>query len=496
MEMLLEIRNIVKTFGIVKALNGVDIEVRQGDILGLIGENGSGKSTVSSIMTGAQKADSGTMKFKGEPYAPSSALDAAHSGICMIVQESGTIPGLTVAQNIYCGKEELFRNGIIMDRKKMNQDAARVLEEIGIDFIKPDDYIDGLNFENRKLVEIARAVQEKPEILIVDETTTALSNTGRDILYEIIKKQAQDNKAVVFISHDLDELMRVCNVLTVLRDGDIVRTLQKEEMEPNLIRNLMIGRELSEHYYREDEVPSRHDKVALRVTDISSANMLEHFSMKLFHGEILGIGGLSGSGMHEVGAIIYGLEKPITGQVVLESKGLVLDGEKAAIDNGIGYVSKDRDKEALILNDSIKNNLVLPALDKLGPWIFVDRKREGELAKRRKEMLDVKCYSVDQDVSTLSGGNKQKVSFGKWLDSDILVLDCPTRGIDVGVKATMYRLMEDWKEQGKAIIMISEEMSELIGMCDRVMVIKDGICTAELQRGVDLNETEMIRHLI
>ena len=496
-EVLLHCNHIFKSFGPTRALVDVELSICRGEIRGLIGENGSGKSTISSIVAGVQPYDSGEMFFKGEPYRPASMIEAQQKGIAMVVQEMGTIPNITVAANIFIGKEKRFKKGPFLNVRLMNAEAKRILQEIGADHIDPAASINTLNFEDRKIVEIARAMYDKPEIFIVDETTTALSQKGRDIVYAIMRKLSKEGKAVLFISHDLDELMQICNAITVLRDGVLITTMEQDEMEVNKMRMHMVGREISDDYYRTDYDGSFQDEVVLKATNVTSGAVLENFSFELHKGEILGFGGLSECGMHELGRAVFGADRLLTGSVEL-ADGTQITNPRVAIRHKIGYMSKNRDQEAIILNDSIENNIVLPSIPMLEKGPFVWPKDEKALSKQEIETMSIKCWGSEQQVSELSGGNKQKVVFAKWLgnQSDILILDCPTRGIDIGVKVTMYQLMYRLKKEGKAIIMISEELPELIGMCDRIMILKDGQHAHTFTRSPELSERDIISYMI
>ena len=497
-QLLLSAKRISKAFGPTRALIDVDIEIRRGEIRGLIGENGSGKSNLATIIAGAQFQDSGFFEWKAEPYAPKNMVDAQNHGVSMIIQEMGTIPGITVASNIFTGRLEEFSKHGFIRMKEINNRAAEVLHSIGVDDIQPDAMINQLNFEERKIVEIARAMYANPDLLIIDETTTALAQRGRSILYKLINRLHEDNKAVLFISHDLDELISVCNSITVLRDGAVIDTLGKEEISVEKMRTLMVGRELTGSYYRSDYDGSFAEEVVLEANNVTSG-ILESFSLELHQGEILGIGGLSDCGMHELGRVLFGIDKPITGEVTLKRSNVVVKNPNTAIRNGMAYVSKERDREAIILSASVKDNVVLPSLQSLSKALgLITRQSETRMTNEQIETLSIKCRDGNQICKELSGGNKQKVVFSKWLakNSDILILDCPTRGIDVGVKAAMYRLMTELKAQGKSIVMISEELLELIGMSDRILVIKDGKLLAELRRSEDLSERQIIQYII
>lgn len=496
-EILLKVNSISKTFGPVKALKEVSFEVRRGEIRGLIGENGSGKSTISSIIAGMQLADSGFLTFMGKEYKPVDAVQAQQLGVSMVVQESGIIPGVTVAENIFVGKEKRFSRMGIIDLKRLNKEAQSVLNKLGLENIRPSMMVDTLNFEDCKLIEIARAIYEDPEILIIDETTTALSHAGRKILYNLMKNMSSEGKAVLFVSHDLEELMQTCNELTVLRDGVVVAEVSEKEYEENRVKHLMVGRDLEGDYYRADYDSSSGSRLALEMKHVTT-DKISDFSMDLYEGEILGICGLSESGIHEIGRLAFGIDKPIYGTIRLPNKKTDIVNPQESIQDKLGYVSKNRDTETLILDDSILNNLVVTAYDSLSKLGFIPKKRERTFARRQVDYLSIKCSSVEQLVQTLSGGNKQKVAFGRWigLDADVLILDCPTRGVDIGVKTAMYQLLYRLKKEGKSLLIISEELPELIGMSDRLLVIKNGTLVQEFKRSKELSEQQIIEYMI
>ncbi|MDF2513764.1 MAG: transporter related protein [Herbinix sp.] len=499
-ELIFEARQLTKHFGPTVALNKVDFKVYKGQITGLIGENGSGKSTITSIAAGMQPATEGEMFFQGQSHKPSSMIEGAKTGIGMIVQEQGTVSGLTVAQNIFLGEENKFRTMGIIHASKMNKAAKEALDAIGFTGVDPSRSIDSLNMQDRKLVEIAKVIYNKPDMLVVDETTTALSQQGRTIIYDIMKRMREENKAVVFISHDLQELMDTCDTLTVLRDGNLITTLEKDQMKEETIKKHMVGREMKGDYYRSDYDGTIDPQVVLDIDNITTGTgLLKNFSLKVHKGEILGIGGLSDCGMHELGKAIFGEEKILRGKVTHITSGDQITTAREALDHSMGYVSKNRDKEALVLTASIQDNILSAGIDKIANklGVIIPKNRKAYVNKQVQE-LSIKCASVEQNVQYLSGGNKQKVVFGKWIgrDCDILILDCPTRGVDIGVKAAMYQLIYRMKQQGKTIIMISEELPELIGMSDRLIIIKNGQLSGEFARSEVLNENMIIDVMI
>ncbi len=496
---ILEMKHIRKTFASTVALGDVDLNVYPGEIRGLIGENGSGKSTISSIAAGMQKADSGEMRYHGEAWTPGSMIDALSKGIGMIVQESGTIQGVSVAENLFLGETKQFPGPFgTIDRKAMNAKADEALQAIGVKNVSGATSMGALDFQTRKLVEIAKVVMKDPEILVVDETTTALSQEGRSILYALMKKLRDEGKAVLFISHDLDEIMEVCDTLTVLRDGAIIRHFTKDEFDADAIRTSMIGRELQGDYYRSDYTPSHLEEVAVKAEHISLGEVLQDVSLTVHKGEIVGIGGLSHCGMHPLGKILFGAIKPDSGEVVT-GDGVKITSETVAMKQAFGYVSKDRDVESLSLSASIRDNIAIAGMEKYAVNNFLMlNSREKVYVDKQISDLSIKCADRDQAVSQLSGGNKQKVVFGKWIGrgSEVLILDCPTRGVDIGVKRAMYQLMTELKNEGKSIVMISEEMPELMGMSDRLIIMKDGRITHEFARSTSLSDAEIIQYMI
>jgi ribose transport system ATP-binding protein len=489
---LVETRGIVKTFGVVTALNNVDIEVRKGEVLGLIGENGSGKSTVTSILAGIQPPDSGKMLFKGQPWRPESMTDALNRGIGMIVQESGVIAGITIAENIALGEYSKFGKYGFLSKNAIIAEAKKALSSIGVDDIDPSLPAFTLDLQDRKIIEIAKVWAKQPDVFVVDETTTAVSQRGRQILYDLVKRQSEAGKSVIFISHDIEEVMDVCSRVTVLRDGNIIQSLDKADFSLDEIKRLMIGRELKGDYYRSDYDGSCGSDVVLSAHHLTGHGITD-LSLDLHQGEILGIGGMSHCGMHPLGKLLFGVLKPSSGEVLAGSE--PIKNVAQAMKNSIGYVSKDRDTEALLLRAPIRDNIVSAGLNKLiKSMFFIFPKDEKAYSQKQVDDFSIKCSSDLQFVGQLSGGNKQKVVFGKWIgaESKILILDCPTRGIDIGVKQAMYQLMYRLKKEGVSIIMISEEMTELIGMSDRLIIMKNGKIEQEFARSEKLTERSVI----
>lgn len=496
---LVEVKNMCKNFGPTKALRGVDVKFYRGQIRGLVGENGSGKSTITSIISGMQKATSGEMLYKGQPWSPATMVEAQKAGISMVLQEANTIPNCTVAENIFAGRFDEFSKFGIVNISRLNDAAQKLLDSFDIKHIKATDNINQYGFEDRKLIEIVRCVSENTEVFVVDETTTALSHEGRQLLYHLIHKLKDQGKSVIFISHDMGEILEQCTDLTVLRDGEIIGHLNREEMDApeaeKRIRFMMVGREIGDAYYREDYDTSHSDQVALQLQHVSFGP-IKDFSLTLHKGEIIGFGGLSGCGMHEIGRAAFGLETLKSGKILCGEKEITSCYE--AIQAGIGYISKNRDNEALILDGAISDNIVLPSIPDLAHASLIRPSAEKRVAANGIESFRIKCNSGKQWVNTLSGGNKQKVSFAKWTTkgSEIIIMDCPTRGVDIGVKQFMYGVIAQMKKEGKAVILISEELAELIGMADKILIMKDYEVTKEFQRNPELSEADIIEYMI
>ncbi len=439
------------------------------------------------------------MELEGTPYDPASLSQAVAAGVSMIVQESGTINGLSVAQNMFLGNENEFYTHGICSRTKMNKKAGEWLKQYGLSHIDPSEEVSLYDFEERKMLELLKAMYNKPRLLIVDETTTALSHTGRDVLYQMISDLKNRGGSVIFISHDLAEVLKLCDTITVFRDGHYVDTVTNDgSLNEDILKRLMIGRELEGRYYRDDYGTPVLEEIVLRAQDLCLNRRLKHVSLELHKGEILGLAGLSECGMHELAKILFGACKPDGGTVYLPPENRQITSIQSAVANDIAYVAKNRDRESLMSAARIIDNISIVNMDKFCTGPFLSPQKEYRFADEQAQKIHVKMVSVKQNVSDLSGGNKQKVALVKWIarDARILILDCPTRGIDVKVKADIYELMRSLKEEGKSIIIISEELLEVIGMSDRILVMKDGQIAGELKRREDLSEEDVINLMI
>ena len=499
-EKILEIRGLNKYFGPTHANVDIDLDLERGEIRGIIGENGSGKSTLLSQIAGLYGSDSGTMKLKGEPYHPSSPLDANAHGISMVLQELGVIGSLPASVNVFLGHTGKFSKLGVVNLKKMQEAAYAEFDKWGLPRVPLNSTMDGTGIETRKMVELARALSNDPDILILDEVTQSLSLNNRNKLYELIKKFKELDRSILLITHDIEEMVAITDTITVLRDGEVIGTVKSSEVTPSDIRNMMVGREMAGDYYRSDNTPSYSDEVILRAEDLSDVDgNISNVSFEVHAGEILGFAGLSDSGIHTVGEVIYGLTKTKGGKVTLVRQNMEIKNATQALQNYTAYVPKDRDNQALMIKATIMDNFALPSATEMrGPMGYLSPAKIRKLANEMKDKLSVRSNDIVQPMDALSGGNKQKVNLGRWLAKDLqlLILDCPTRGVDVGVKAYIYNLMKEAKKQGVAMVLISDELAEVLGMADRLVVMKDGKVKKVIRRDEDFTEHSVIEVMI
>ncbi|NLA87901.1 MAG: sugar ABC transporter ATP-binding protein [Clostridiales bacterium] len=496
---MLEIIDLNKYFGPTHANKNLNFSVKKGEIKGLIGENGSGKSTLISQIAGLYASDSGEMLLDGKPYSPRSPKDAIDQGISIVIQGLGVTSSLPAGINVFLGRTKQFTKNGIVSVKALNKAAAEQFEKWDLPKVPLNKLTDGMMIETRKIIELARALSVDPQLLLLDEITQSLSMNNRNKLYELINKLKAMGRSVIVITHDVEELIRITDTITVLRDGEVVGDVISAETTPDDIKRMMVGREISGDYYRADMKPEYGDEVVLSVSNLTVPGEIEDVSFDVHEREILGFCGLSDSGIHTVGKAVYGLLKPSGGHIHLKVKDLMIKNAPSALRSNMAYVPKDRDSEALMIHASIHDNFNLPSLTELQGGIgYLSPGNLKKLAVEMKKKLSVKCTEIYQTMDALSGGNKQKVNLGRWLAKDIklLILDCPTRGVDVGVKAYIYSLMKKAKKNGVATILISDELTEVLGMSDRLIVMKDGRVTDVIRRDEDFTEQSVIRVMI
>ena len=480
-DIILKLKNITKVYPGVTALDNVSISFRRGEVHALLGENGAGKSTIIKTITGAIKPTSGTIEYKGQAYQELSPMHSLHLGISAIYQELNLIPSLSVSENIFYGREIKSKSGLFVDKREMEKQTAELLECFGI-VLDPRMEVRKLGTAHQQIVEVSKSVSKNLELLIMDEPTASLTNAEIKILFQLIKDLKKRGVTIIYISHRLSELFEICDKVTVLRDGQYVATKNIGEVSREQLIAMMVGRELGEHYPRREK-SLRDDDVILEVQNLTNDKAFD-ISFKLRRGEILGFGGLIGAGRTETARMIFGADKMSAGKIFLNGEKVSIKSPKDAIKKGIGLIPEDRKQQGVILGLSIKTNISYSCLDEITKMGIVNLKEEAALTQKLKDDLAIKAPSLSQKVMNLSGGNQQKVVLAKALavNSDVMIFDEPTRGIDVGAKQEIYALMRDLADQGKGIIMISSEMPELLGMSDRVIVLYQGKIVGEIDR--------------
>lgn len=477
-EVILTMKDIDKSFPGVHALDHVDLEIRKGEVLALMGENGAGKSTLMKVLTGIYTKDSGTITYEGKEVEFHNTKEAQDAGIVIVHQELNMLGHLTVAQNIFIGRE--FKKGIRIDDAKMNEEAAKLFKRMNID-IDPKETMSHLTVGRQQMCEIAKAISHDAKVIIFDEPSAALTETEIEELFKIINDLRSKGIGIVYISHRMDEIKKITDRVTVMRDGTYVGTLITKDSTKDDIINMMVGRVIYEDPKTHSTVP-KDAPVVLKVEHLNAGKMVQDVSFELRKGEILGFSGLMGAGRTETARALFGADPVESGDIYINGEKVVIKSPQDAVKYGIGYLSEDRKRFGCVVQKSVAENTTLATLDNYTKGIFIDKKKEKEVAEKYVESLATKTPTVDQLVVNLSGGNQQKVVIAKWLtrDCDILIFDEPTRGIDVGAKNEIYKLMNQLAKEGKAIIMISSEMTEILRMSDRVAVMCEGKKTGEL----------------
>lgn len=479
MNQLIEMEGIDKRFLGVHALKGVRFDLREGEVHALVGENGAGKSTLMKVLTGIHQPDGGTIRYLGEPYAVKNIGESQERGISMIHQELNMMNDLTVAQNIFIGREKMSGGGWI-DDGAMIKESEQLFRHIGIR-IDPKTKLGNLTVGKQQMVEIAKAISRKCRVLILDEPTAALTQTEIDDLFRIMGELKQKGIGMIYISHRMDEIKKISDRITVMRDGEYVDTVNTAEVSKDQIINMMIGRVVYEDPKTHSEVPE-DAPVVLEVKDLCRGKEIRNVSFKLRKGEILGFSGLMGAGRTEVARAIFGADRIDGGSIFVNGKQVRIRSPKDAVHYGIGYLSEDRKRYGLMLDKSVAENTALASVDRYITGGLINDKKLKKEAEIYNRKLKTKTPSMEQALKNLSGGNQQKVIIARWLirNSDILIFDEPTRGIDVGAKSEIYTLMNELAKQGKSIIMISSELVEILRMSDRVLVMCEGRKTGEL----------------
>lgn len=475
---ILELKHITKLYPGVVALNDVSLEVRRGEILALVGENGAGKSTLIKTCSGAITPTQGEIVINGKSFTGMTPQTSEQNGIGVIYQEFNLVGDLSVAENIFLGRA--IRKGMVIDLKAMERESKKILDSLNIK-INPKTLVKTLSVGYQQMVEIAKAVSQNAKLLIMDEPSAPLTSAEVEAMFAIVDKLKAGGVSIIYISHRLDEIFRLADRITILRDGQYVTTLNTDETNKDELVKYMVGRQLTEVYPKRDEICVK-DEVIFEAVNVSG-NGDKNISFKIHRGEVLGLGGLVGAGRTEFAELMFGMRPKTAGKFIFKGKEISPKTPKDAIELGIGLVPEDRKKEGALLGMSIRCNINMPIYQRISKGTVINEKKE-EIAQTYRKEISIKTPTLDQLVKNLSGGNQQKVILAKWLaaDSELLIFDEPTRGIDVGAKQEIYTLINHLVEQGKTVLMISSEMEELMGMSDRILILAEGNMTGELNK--------------
>ncbi len=476
--MFLQLKNVTKTYPGVVALDDVSLDIIEGEVHALVGENGAGKSTLIKTCTGAIIPDKGTVVIQGKEFASLTPKLSVQNGVGVIYQEFNLVDELSVAENIFLGRA--IRNGVIIDRKAMEREAAKIFEQFDID-IDPSRLVGELTVGYQQLVEIAKAISQNAKMLIMDEPSAPLTQTEVEALYAMVEKLKASGVTIVYISHRMDEIFRLSDRVTVLRDGQKIDTLNTADTDLDQLVTLMVGRELKETYPARSHTVS--SEVLLKAENISG-EIVNDVSLEIRKGEVLGLAGLIGSGRTEFAEILFGFKSKTSGRITLKGREIDPKLPKDAIKEGLALVPEDRKRLGALLDLTIKDNITISVLERLSKFFTVNTKEEQNVAGYYREAIRIKTPNLEQKIKNLSGGNQQKVIIARWLAThpDLVIFDEPTRGIDVGAKSEIYTLVNELVASGKSVLMISSEMEEVMGMSDRIVVLHEGKVTGELER--------------
>jgi len=492
-KLLFSAKNITKSFHGTQALKGVDLEVYEGEVVGLIGENGAGKSTLLKIIIGAQPQSSGVMTMHGEEYAPKDPMEANAKGIGMVFQEQSLIVNLTVGQNIFFGHEHKFKKGGFINWSKMYAEAKKVLSEVGCDHINPRKKVIDLNFATRQMIEIAKVINvtksgsDRKCLILLDEPTSVLNETEVKRLFEEIRKLKARGHSVIFVSHRLDEVLEISDRVYVYKDGKNAGNMLTSEATEAKLYEAMVGRETTTEYYHLEKQGKPGDEVVLEARDLGLWGCFKHINFKLHKGEILGIAGVVGSGKEELCSVLCGDESYTSGELYVKGKKVNYKSPAQALADGMLMIPKERLVEGIVRKLSVAENIALSNAGLLSKNGFITKKKINDQADYWIDRLRIKTRGKDELLYQLSGGNQQKVVFARALasEADIIILNHPTRGVDVGAKEEIYSLIRDIVSEGKAVIILGDTLDECIGMSNRILVMKDGLITGEFNADVD-----------
>ncbi len=477
----IEMTGIDKSFSGNQVLSNVNFEVRRGEIHALMGENGAGKSTLIKVLTGIHQCDSGVVKIDGQEVSFNNPKESEEKGLIVIHQELNIIPHLTVAENMFLGKELTYGKTGIMNKKAMKKQTVQSLKRLGVTNIHPDETAGNLSVGQQQMVEIARAIATDARLVVMDEPTAALTDREIESLFKVVDSLKKQGVSIIYISHRMEEIFNICDRITILRDGTYIGTENIAETSFEAIVKMMVGRELGEQF---PERSNSTGDVIFEVSNLARSGYFQDVSFDVKQGEILGVAGLMGAGRSEVMEVIFGFRKKDNGSIKLNGKDLTIKHPRDAVEAGIGFITEDRKSKGLVIDASIRENIALTNLKTISGGGIISGSKENKMVVDLIKRLHVRTTGGGQEVKSLSGGNQQKVVIAKWLgiNPKVLILDEPTRGVDVGAKKEIYTIMNELTERGVAIIMISSELPEVLGVSDRVMVMHEGKVTAFLDR--------------
>lgn len=476
-DVILKLNHISKLYPGVVALDDMNMEFREGEVHAIVGENGAGKSTMIKTISGAIEPTSGTIEINGEVFEKLTPKLSRQKGVAVIYQEFTLVPVLSAADNIFMG--EYMLNGMVLDRRAMEEKTRELFERLHVN-IDPKAKVADLTTGFQQIVEIAKAISKDAKVLIMDEPSAPLTITEVEAMYEIVDRLKAEGVTIIYISHRMEEIFRLSDRVSVIRDGKYITTVNTADTNKQELIRLMVGRELNETYPEREKQAS---EVIMKLDKVSG-NGVKDISFEVKRGEVLGLGGLVGAGRTELAQLIFGSEPITSGQIIYKGEPLHVKNCQQAIEHGISMIPEDRKRHGVILDMSIKENTTMPCLKRISPKSVISPKKETEVTESYRKSLLIKTPTIDQLVKNLSGGNQQKVVLAKWLamNPDVIIFDEPTRGIDVGAKHEIYEIMNDLANQGKAIIMISSDMEELIGMSDRIVVLCKGRMAGSLEK--------------
>ena len=478
-EYVLELEHIRKEYPGVVALKDVTLQLKKGEILALIGENGAGKSTLIKTCSGAVVPSSGKIRVNGKEFTRMTPQLAAENGIAIIYQEFNNVAELSAAENLFLGRP--IRKGIMIDKKAMEEEAAKAFAQLRIK-INPKELMKNLTVGYQQMVEIAKAIQQNAKVLIMDEPSAPLTSNEVESMFAVVELLRKQGVSIIYISHRLEEIFRLSDRIEVIRDGEYIDTLITKQSNVDQLIRLMVGREMTQQYPPRKSCIDK-SKVVLELKNVCG-NGDKNMNLKLYSGEVLGLGGLVGAGRTELAEVLFGAKRKDSGQIIFKGKEINPKSPREAIDLGIALVPEDRKRHGALLGTSIKHNINMPIYERISKASVIDSKTENETAKKYEKEMRIKTPTLDQLVKNLSGGNQQKVILGKWLaaNAELIIFDEPTRGIDVGAKYEIYKLINELVEQGRSVLMISSEMEELMGMSDRIIVLAEHEITGELNK--------------